>query len=129
MRILRVRLAHRRRATALLACLLASFGLSLILEAMDSDPDLFAMGAEDQETTAPAWVGGASLVPETILGANVSVSIVLTGGIHLIAAYRARSALATDNNSARLSVIFTTMAERGGTRPPARPIHFLGRSS
>lgn len=79
------------------ACLATALVAFIVLEAFDSDLDLwpsgsenFTLAAQDPPVTGGAPVGG-------FVALNVMQCFVITAGAHLVLRHRARSALATDS--------------------------------
>ena len=83
----------------LAACLAVGLVASIVLEAFDSDPDLWPYGSENFNVALekPFEVGLQSTrVPS---GLAAILCLVATAGVYLILSHRARSALATDPSS------------------------------
>ncbi len=97
--------------TLLAGCLALGFVAFIVLEAFDSDPDLYAYGAEEF-LSAPQDSLDASLQPARVFSALEAMrGSIMTAGACLILMYRARSALASD--SLAISSVFDLAEPRG----------------
>ncbi len=81
----------------LAACLSAVFVFSIVLEAFDSDLDLWPFGAEHFTVSSPEQPVPTGQLAGIFPVLSASFFVVITAGRHLVLRHRARSALATDS--------------------------------
>ncbi len=112
----------------LAVCLASGFAALIVLEAFDSDTDLwprgaedFALGPHDSPATAGRSVGVFSAL-------NLMYCSIVSAGAHLVVGHRARSTLPAESSLVSISV---NLAEPWGSSLTAAPVlghFFCGRS-
>jgi hypothetical protein len=81
------------------ACLAAVLVTGIVLEAFDSDLDLWPFGAEDFIVASPDAPVMGGQPAGSLAALNVVQGFVISAGTHLVLQHRARNALATDRPS------------------------------
>jgi hypothetical protein len=100
-----------KRLVTLSACLMGAFVVSFVIEAFDSDLDLWPFGTEDFGIAAHTPSLAGTQLPLSSAALNGFSCFVRTAGAHLIAQHRARSALAADIPNSSSLLIECEMAE------------------